>query len=63
MTQLNFIPGIIFHMDNLVILRGMNAETVALIATDPLFNTGRNRESIRLQNMLRDLTGFAKDKL
>ena len=28
----------------------------ALIATDPLFNTGRNRESIRLQNMLRDLT-------
>ena len=38
MTQLNFIPGIIFHMDNLVVLRGMNAETVALITTDPPFN-------------------------
>lgn len=50
-------------MDNLVVLRGMNAETVALIATDPPLNKGRNRESIRLQNTLRDLTGFAKDKL
>ena len=41
---LNFVPGTIFHMDNLDALRGMNSATVDLIATDPPFNTGRNRE-------------------
>ena len=30
-------------MDNLDVLRGMNSETVDLIATDPPFNTQRNR--------------------
>ena len=30
-------------MDNLDVLRGMNSETVDLIATDPPFNTARNR--------------------
>lgn len=44
MTNLNFSPGTVFHMDNLEALRGMNSNTVALIATDPPFNTGRNRE-------------------
>ena len=31
-------------MDNLAALRGMNSSTVDLIATDPPFNTGLNRE-------------------
>ena len=44
MTNLNFSPGTVFHMDNLEALRGMNSNTVDLIATDPPFNTGRNRE-------------------
>ena len=43
---LNFSPSTVFHMDNLDALRGMNSETVDLIATDPPFNTGRNRESV-----------------
>ncbi|MYC75819.1 site-specific DNA-methyltransferase [Candidatus Poribacteria bacterium] len=30
-------------MDNLLVLRGMNSEQVDLIATDPPFNTKRNR--------------------
>ena len=46
MTNLNFAPGTIFHMDNLDLeaLRGMNSNTIDLIATDPPFNTNRNRE-------------------
>ena len=46
MTNLNFAPGTIFHMDNLEALRGMNSNMVDLIATDPPFNTGRNREAV-----------------
>ena len=46
MTNLNFAPGTVFHMDNLEALRGMNSNTIDLIATDPPFNTGRNRESV-----------------
>ena len=42
----NFKSGTVFHMDNLDALRGMNSETVDLIATDPPFNTGRNREAV-----------------
>ena len=33
----------IYELDNLDVLRGMNSETVDLIATDPPFNTKRNR--------------------
>ena len=44
MSELNFVPGTIFHMDNLDALRGMNSNTIDLIATDPPYNTGRNRE-------------------
>ena len=44
--SLNFEPDTIFHMDNLDALRGMNSATIDLIATDPPFNTGRNRESV-----------------
>ena len=42
MTQ-NFPDNTLYEMDNLDVLRGMNSETVDLIATDPPFNTGRNR--------------------
>ena len=40
MTQ-NFPDNIIYELDNLDVLRGMNSET--LVATDPPFNTKRNR--------------------
>lgn len=42
MTQ-NFRDNTFYEMDNLIVLRGMNSETVDLIATDPPFNTKRNR--------------------
>lgn len=42
MTQ-NFLDNTLYEMDNLVVLRGMNSETIDLIATDPPFNTKRNR--------------------
>ena len=43
MTEQNFPDNIIYELDNLDVLRGMNSETVDLIATDPPFNTKRNR--------------------
>ena len=42
MTQ-NFPDNALYEKDNLEVLRGMNSETVDLIATDPPFNTKRNR--------------------
>ena len=42
MTQ-NFLDNTLYEMDNLIVLRGINSETVDLIATDPPFNTKRNR--------------------
>ena len=39
----NFPDNVLYEMDNLDVLRGMNSETVDLIATDPPFNTERNR--------------------
>ena len=39
----NFPDNVLYEMDNLDVLRGMNSETVDLIATDPPFNTKRNR--------------------
>ena len=39
----NFLDNTLYEMDNLIVLRGMNSETVDLIATDPPFNTKRNR--------------------
>ena len=42
MTQ-NFKDNTLYEMDNLIVLRGMNSETVDLIATDPPFNTSRSR--------------------
>ena len=40
--SLNFGNRTLFHGDNLDFLRGMNSETVDLIATDPPFNKGRD---------------------
>ena len=39
----NFKDNTLYEMDNLIVLRGMNSETVDLIATDPPFNIKRNR--------------------
>ena len=39
----NFPDRALYTRDNLEVLRGMNSETVDLIATDPPFNTSRNR--------------------
>ena len=38
----NFANRTLYHGDNLEILRGMDSETVQLIATDPPFNKGRD---------------------
>ena len=43
MAEQNFPDSTIYELDNLDVLRGMNSETVDLIATDPPFNTRQNR--------------------
>ena len=43
MAEQNFLDNSLYEMDNLDVLRGMNGETVDLIATDPPFNKKRNR--------------------
>ena len=43
----NFAGRTLFHADNLPILRGMNSETVDLIAADPPFNKGRDKARFR----------------
>ena len=43
MVVQNFPDNILYELDNLDVLRGMNSATVDLIATDPPFNTQRNR--------------------
>ena len=42
MAEPNFLNRTLFHGDNLPFLRGLNSETVHLIATDPPFNKGRD---------------------
>ncbi len=42
MAQPNFNNRTLYHGDNLAFLRGMNSETVHLIATDPPFNKNRD---------------------
>ncbi len=42
MTDLNVPNRTLFHGDNLPFLRGLNSESVHLIATDPPFNKGRD---------------------
>ena len=43
MSEQNFPDNVLYELDNLDVLRGMNSETVDLIATDPPFNKKRNR--------------------
>ena len=42
MAERNFENRTLYHGDNLAFLRGMNSETVNLIATDPPFNKSRD---------------------
>ena len=42
MVSPNFNNRTLYHLDNLDVLRGMNSESVHLIATDPPFNKGRD---------------------
>ncbi len=42
MTTLNFTNRTLFHGDNLPFLKGLNSNTIHLIATDPPFNKGRD---------------------
>ena len=42
MPELNVSSRTLFHGDNLPFLRGLNSESVHLIATDPPFNKGRD---------------------
>ncbi|MCY4652328.1 MAG: DNA methyltransferase [Dehalococcoidia bacterium] len=42
MAEVNFENRTLYHGDNLDFLRGMNSETVHLIATDPPFNKSRD---------------------
>ena len=45
MAEANFKNRTLYHGDNLEFLREMNSECIDLIATDPPFNTRRNRAS------------------
>ena len=42
MSEANWSNRTLFHGDNLPVLRGMNSESVDLIATDPPFNKGKD---------------------
>ena len=42
MGQPNWKNRTLYRRDNLDVLRGMNSETVDLIATDPPFNKGKD---------------------
>ena len=42
MASPNFANRTLYHADNLPVLRGMDSETVDLIATDPPFNKGKD---------------------
>ena len=42
MSVANFANRTLYHLDNLQVLRGMNSETIDLIATDPPFNKNRD---------------------
>lgn len=45
MAEVNFQNRTLYHGDNLDFLRGMNSETVHLVATDPPFNKSRDFHS------------------
>ena len=43
---MNLANRTLFHNDNLKILRGIDSNTIDLIATDPLFNKGKDFHAI-----------------
>ncbi len=57
MAKVNFENRTLYHLDNLEVLRGMNSETVHLIATDPPFNKGKDFHAT--PDSLADGAGFA----
>ena len=58
MADLNFQNRTLYHGDNLGFLRGMNSETVHLIATDPSFNKNRDFHATTKWNPWERLGGF-----
>lgn len=42
MVSPNFKNRTLYHCDNLLVLRGMNSNSVHLIATDPPFNKNKD---------------------
>ena len=42
MAEPNFDNRTLFHGDNLGFLRGINSESIDLVATDPPFNKGKD---------------------
>ena len=51
MALQNFPDSTIYQLDNLPVLRGMNSETVDLIATDPVVQ--HQEEPVRQRQLLR----------
>ena len=65
MTKPNFENRTLFHGDNLDIMRGINSETIDLIATDPPFNKGKdfhyNPESLDSGARFQDRWSWERD--
>lgn len=61
----NFENRTLYHRDNLSVLRGMNSQTVDLIATDPPFNKGKDfhatPESLAAGAKFQDRWSWEKD--
>ncbi len=65
MAAPNFRNRTLYHGDNLPFLRGMNSESVHLIATDPPFNKGKDfhatPDSLAAGAKFQDRWSWAKD--
>ena len=65
MAAPNFVSRTLYHGDNLEFLRGMNSESVHLIATDPPFNKGKvfhaTPDSLAAGARFQDRWSWAKD--
>ena len=65
MSTPNFVNRTLYHGDNLAFLRGMNSESVHLIATDPPFNKGKDfhatPDSLANGARFQDRWSWAKD--
>ena len=65
MTVPNFCNRTLYHGDNLAFLRGLNSESVHLIATDPPFNKGKDfhatPDSLAAGSKFQDRWSWAND--